>query len=258
MKKVRHVLIFLAFALLTTAPLFAQEAAPAEGAAPVAEETGVGFKQIVLEGGMVNTLIWGLIFLSSFAMIWFLVDGVMQTKRDKILPAHVVDGVRTSLDEGDLDGAIATCEQNPGPLSTILMAGFDNIEEGYEVVQESVGAATDLESEKLFQQINYLNLCGQIAPMLGLLGTVTGMVSAFAGLASASGAAKAAMLAQSISIALWTTVSGLLIAVPALLGYALCKNLATRLLLESQATVLDLIKILRSAAVEEEYEEEEE
>ena len=108
------------------------------------------------------------------------------------------------------------------------------------------------------KQINYLNLCGQIAPMLGLLGTVTGMVSAFAGLASASGAAKAAMLAQSISIALWTTVSGLLIAVPALLGYALCKNLATRLLLESQATVLDLIKILRSAAVEEEYEEEEE
>ncbi len=170
MKKVRHVLIFLAFALLTTAPLFAQEAAPAEGAAPVAEETGVGFKQIVLEGGMVNTLIWGLIFLSSFAMIWFLVDGVMQTKRDKILPAHVVDGVRTSLDEGDLDGAIATCEQNPGPLSTILMAGFDNIEEGYEVVQESVGAATDLESEKLFQQINYLNLCGQIAPMLGPVG----------------------------------------------------------------------------------------
>jgi biopolymer transport protein ExbB len=82
------------------------------------------------------------------------------------------------------------------------------------------------------------------------------MVKAFAGLASATGAAKATQLANAISIALWTTVTGLLIAVPALLGFALCKNMATRILLETQATVLDLIKILRGAEVEDHDEEE--
>ena len=52
------------------------------------------------------------------------------------------------------------------------MVGFANITEGYEVIQEAVASATEIENEKLMQRINYLNLCGQIAPMLGLLGTV--------------------------------------------------------------------------------------
>ena len=77
------------------------------------------------------------------------------------------------------------------------------------------------------------------------------MVKAFSTLSSATGAAKAALLAQSISTALWTTAIGLLIAVPALLAYTLVKNHATRILLEVEASVLDLIKVLRNAEVEE-------
>jgi biopolymer transport protein ExbB len=102
------------------------------------------------------------------------------------------------------------------------------------------------------QKVNRLNVCGQIAPMLGLMGTVTGMVSAFAGLATTTGAAKSKVLAQSISTALWTTCVGLLISVPALLFYTYFKNNATRLLLESEAKVLDLIKVLRNVEVESE------
>jgi len=163
----------------------------------------------------------------------------------------MIEGVRESLDQGDLNAALETCEANPGPLSTILMVGFSNITEGYEVIQEAVASSAEMENEKLMQRVNYLNLCGQIAPMLGLMGTVTGMVAAFAGLADAQGPAKAKVLAQSISTALWTTCVGLLIAVPALLGYTLVRNFATRLLLETEATVLDLIKVLRNAEVEE-------
>jgi biopolymer transport protein ExbB len=83
------------------------------------------------------------------------------------------------------------------------------------------------------------------------MGTVTGMVMAFAGLASATGATKAKVLAMSISTALWTTCVGLIIAVPALLFFTYHKNVATRLLLETEATTLDLIKVLRNAQVEE-------
>ena len=186
-------------------------------------------------------------------MIALVVDGILQTKRDKILPVHVVEGVRASLDEGDLGNAVAICEQNPGPLSNILMAGYSNITDGFDVVQDAVAAARDMESEKILQRINYLNLCGQIAPMLGLLGTVTGMVRAFGSLADA-GAMKDQLLALAISGALWTTVAGLLISVPALLCFTIFKNLATKVLLETEATVLDLIKILRNAEVEDEDE----
>ena len=100
--------------------------------------------------------------------------------------------------------------------------------------------------------MNYLNLCGQIAPMLGLMGTVTGMIRAFQSLGGAAGPAKAKLLAMSISTALLTTAAGLLIAVPALLAFTLIRNHATRLVLETEATVLDLIKVLRNAEVEEE------
>ena len=198
-----------------------------------------------------------MIFLTSFATLAFVVDGALNVQRGKMLPGHVVTGVRASLDGGDLGVSIAICEQNPGPLSNILMAGFTNISEGFEVVQEAVVKATDLESEKIMQRITYLNLRGQMAPMLGLLGTVTGMVSAFGSLATASGPTKDKLLAMAISTALWTTVAGLLVSVPALLAFTIYKNLATKVLLESEATVLDLIKILRNAEVEDEGEEEE-
>ena len=182
---------------------------------------------------------------------------MLQTRREKILPAHLVAGVRDSLDDGDLDSAMQICETNPCQLSNILMAGFSNITEGYEVVREAVSAATDIESEKIIQRIGYLNLCGQISPMLGLLGTVTGMVKAFSTLGVDTGPGKDRNLALAISTALWTTVSGLLVAVPALLAFTIYKNIATQRLLESEATVLDLIKTLRGAEVEGEEEDEE-
>ena len=168
------------------------------------------------------------------------------------MPNAVITGVQDALSQGDLDAAVNTCDANPSTLSSILRTAFNNIEDGYDVVQQAVSSATDLESEKLMQKVNRLNVCGQIAPMLGLMGTVTGMVSAFAGLATTTGAAKSKVLAQSISTALWTTCVGLLISVPALLFYTYFKNNATRLLLESEAKVLDLIKVLRNVEVESE------
>lgn len=235
--------------------VLAQEAAEkaTEKAGEAAAASGTpGFWDIVYGGSAVNLIVWLLIALTSFAALWVIIDAVISVKRDKLLPAHVIEGVRNALTQGDLGAALEACEANPSPISRILMAGFSNISEGYEVIQEAVASSADMETEKLMQRVNYLNVCGQIAPMLGLLGTVVGMVLAFGNLASATGAAKARLLAQNISTALWTTVVGLLISVPCLIAFTLIKNNATRLILESEATVLDLIKVLRNAEVEEE------
>ncbi len=232
----------------------AVEEAAGGGGGDGQETEGQGFIDIIYGGSPVNLLIWVLIFLTSAAVVAFIVDGLLTLQHDKLLPDDLIEGVRESLNEGDLDASMETCQENPGPLSTILMTGFSNIEEGYEVVQESVSSRAEIENERLMQRVSYLNLCGQISPMLGLLGTVLGMVRAFGGMAQASGAAKSQILAMSISTALWTTATGLLIAVPALVGYALLRNYARRLVMEMEATVLDLIKVLRNAEVEEEEE----
>ena len=224
-----------------------------EKAAPAAP----GFMKIVFGGGPVDIAIWMMLFAASAATLAFIIDAMISIKRDKLIPEDLVEGVRESLNEGDLNSAIAACEENPSPLSNILMVGFSNITEGFEVIQDSISAAAEYESEKLLQKVNYLNMLGQIAPMLGLLGTVTGMVSAFGGMGTATGSQKAAMLALAIAGALWTTCAGLLISVPALLSYTLTRNNAIRIILESESTVIDLIKTLRNAEVDEEEEEEE-
>lgn len=247
-KNNRGFLNVLCLGLLCGGMVLAQDAGvdvPTEAASG-----GTSLWDILYGGSVVNLLIWIGLFATSFVMVWLAIDGFLIVKKDKLIPPGVVTGVREALSQGDLGTAIATCDANPGALSNILRAAFDNINDGYEVVQQAVSSSTDLESEKLMQRVNYLNICGQIAPMLGLMGTVTGMVAAFAGLASATGAAKAKLLAQSISTALWTTCVGLIIAVPALLFFTYFKNLATRILLETEVTVLDLIKVLRNAEVE--------
>ena len=239
--------------LLSGSLLLAGEALEKAGSALAdASPASPGFWDIVYGGHPVNLLIWIMIALTSFATLWLAIDGLISIKREKLLPGHVVDGVREALTDGDLGAALETCEANPSPMSTILLAGFSNISEGYEVIQEAVATSAEMESEKLMQRVNYLNLCGQIAPMLGLMGTVVGMVFAFGTLATRTGAAKTQFLAQNISTALWTTCIGLIISVPALIAFTLIRNYATRLILESEATVLDLIKVLRNAEIEEE------
>jgi len=219
-----------------------------------------GFVEIVVGDSIfsVNFLIWLMIFATSFATLWFIIDAIITIKREKLLPEHVAEGVRNAMNEGDLEAAVEVCEANPSPLSRVLLSGFSNIEEDYEIIQESVIMSADLENEKLMQRVNYLNLCGQIAPMLGLLGTVTGMVGAFGALGGTSGAAQASLLAIKISTALWTTAIGLLVSVPAILAYTFIRDKATMLFMESESIVLDLIKVLRNTEIEEEEEEEEE
>ena len=71
-------------------------------------------------------------------------------------------------------------------MANILMAGFTNVEEGFDVIQDSINAQADLESEKLLQRVTYLSVVSNLAPMLGLMGTVQGMIYAFATLATQS------------------------------------------------------------------------
>ena len=111
--------------------------------------------------------------------------------------------------------------------------------------------AADLESEELMQRITYLSVVGNLSPMLGLLGTVQGMIAAFANLA-AMGAAVISVLANNISQALYTTAAGLAIAVPAVTFFYYFRNKANRIILRMEAITLELIKDLRNVEVIEE------
>jgi len=249
-----------------SAPLAnAQEDAPAEAAQEVApgmelrdgEEAvdvpGPGFLQIVTGAGVLGVLLWLTILAASVAGIALIVDSFITIRATKISPDTLVEEVRTAMEQGDVMKALKHCEDNPVPLSNILSAGFTNVEEGFEAIQDAVGVAADLEGEKLMQRVNYLNVVGNLAPMLGLLGTVQGMIFAFASLATAAeGAARQAALALNISQALFTTAAGLAVAVPAVAFFYFFRNKATKIILNMEGVTMDLIKVFRNVEVVDE------
>jgi biopolymer transport protein ExbB len=243
-------LLTLPAMVMAQAPEAAPAAVAGAGEAPAKMAHSL-FYEMVFGSGWLDTLAWFAMFGTSMVVVALIIDGIVSLKRVKLMPPDLIDGVRSALANGDLSAATQICEHNPSPLSRILLTGFSNIQEGYEVIQESVAKSAEYESEKMLQRVNYLNICGQLGPMEGLVGTVLGMIHAFSSLGGMQGAAKTTALAKAIGTAMHATVFGLLIAIPSLLAYVILKNYATRLILEMQHIVLDLIKVLRSAEVEE-------
>ena len=222
----------------------------AEGKKEGAKSGHHGLVEIIWRSGWFGVMIWVMLLLGLIGCVALVVDSYL-TVRDKVIaPITLVDNVRKAIDQGDLVKAMEHCEHSPGPLANILLAGFSNLEEGMEVVQDALGVAADIESEKLLSRVTYLSVISNTTPMLGLIGTVQGMIFAFATLGTTeAGAAQQAMLALNISHGLWATAVGLATAVPATIYFYFFKNKASKIILGMEALTLDVIKTLRKVEV---------
>jgi biopolymer transport protein ExbB len=217
---------------------------------PVTNKGSGGFGSVVFGSGIVGIILWFAIFSAAGAAIYFIVDCSITVRPKRVISSDLVTAVTISMQEGDVLAAIKNCENNPGALANVLGAGFTHVEEGFEIIQESVSTAAEFETEKLMQKITWLSVVGNIAPMLGLLGTVQGMIMAFANLGD--GAPDVGILANNISQALFTTAFGLMIAVPCVAFYYVFRNNANRLVLRMEALTMELIKDLRNVEVVDE------
>ena len=240
------------------APAAAPAAVAAPAAAPALESAGgeakqksskggTGFLAVVLGSGWLGVVLWAALFGCGAAAIYFIVDCSVLIRPQKIMPQALIDKVKGAMAEGDVMKALHACETEPGPMANILSAGFSHVEEGFEVIQESIGAAADLETERIMQRLTWISVCSNLSPMLGLLGTVQGMIMCFGTLAT--GAPDVAALALAIAQALWTTAGGLTVAIPAITCYYSIRNNANRLILRMQAMTMELIKDLRNVEV---------
>lgn len=211
------------FALLTlclcAGSLNAQEAT----AADVAEVKETTLWDRFEQGGWA---MWPLLGLSVGAIGLIMYNGMMI--RPKVLaPEESIQQLKELAAALDIEGLNAYCEANINPITNIFAAGMERITPD-EFDPESVGRAVeDATAEELagpFSMINFLNVIANIAPMVGMLGTVSGMVKAFGNIASSGGMADPVTMANNISEALITTMSGLTVAIPAMFAYFLIKN----------------------------------
>jgi biopolymer transport protein ExbB len=212
----------------------------ADAAAGEAKESGG--EQITLwaqiyEGGWVMIPIG----LCSVLTVFLSGDGWMRTSRKRMAPAAYEKDVKRLFRHGDYVGAYNFCKSHPSPLTNVLKAGIGMLGDGKAVVEESMVAAMHQESSSLNTYTSYLSVIGVCTPMIGLLGTVTGMIKAFQKL-GAAGIGDPSGLSAAIGEVLVATASGLFIAIPAFGMFYLLRSRSTRAMHHIQNLVTEMFR----------------
>lgn len=173
------------------------------------------------------------VFLAiSFSFVAFLVMNILSARRDAIAPKHLAEAFEAHLNEKKFQEAYDLAKNDESMLGQVLAAGMQNLQQGYDKSVEAMSQAGEEENLRLEQRLSYISLIGAISPMVGLLGTVYGMVLSFVKIANSDVTPKPRELAEGISTALVTTLIGLALAIPAIIAFNLLKNRITRLTLE--------------------------
>ncbi len=178
--------------------------------------------QVILKGGPFMFPLAGL----SMAAVGLIVNNFLLLQKKKLTRDELLPGLLDQLARRDIDGASATCKANPCLFTDILEGGLERIttdEIHIESIREGIDLTATARMSNLIKPINYLSNVGSVAPLVGLLGTVSGMIKAFQSL-SMGASANAEQMANNISEALVTTATGLIIAIPAMLFYFWFKN----------------------------------
>ena len=168
----------------------------------------------------------------SFTFVALLVMNLLAARRQNVCPTHLVEGFEAHLNEKQYQEAYDMAKADESFLGHVLSSGLAKLSAGYQHAIESMQEVGEEENMKLQQRLSYLALIGTISPMVGLFGTVDGMIRAFYEIAVSGSTPEPAKLADGISKALLTTLLGLAIAIPAIAAFNIMRNWVDRLVLE--------------------------
>lgn len=231
-------------------PSVAQVDEAPESAEAVAEtETANGqmkWQEIVRSGGWPMYVLAAMSILTVAFVIYFFVV----LRGNQIAPRALHRDLVEKIKAGNLDDARRACEYRPCPLAAVAITALDyvrNIPEGDAVLlKDVVEGEGQRQAESLQGQAQYLLDIAVVAPMVGLLGTVLGMLKAFSSIALEIASAKPVVLAAGVSQALITTAFGLMIGIPAMAFYAFFRRRAASMLSQLESAATDVLAALLS------------
>lgn len=195
--------------------------------------------ELVKSGGWV---MWPLILCSILAVA-IIGERLWSLQRRYVLPPGTLQAVQLWLDRGELDAVKVSALRKGSPLGAVLAAGLLNRHRDRATVKDAIEDAGRHSTRELDRYLNTLGTIAAIAPFLGLLGTVLGMIEMFAGLGAHG--ADPSLLAHGISQALTTTASGLAVAIPSLIFYRYFRGRVGDLLLDMEQQALRLVDVLQ-------------
>lgn len=214
--------------LLLSSGAFAQEAA-GESAAPAESHT---ILETIAGGGPLIILIWVAILATSVVMVMFIIQLFLTLRDEQLAPKALLDSLQATIRAGNYQEAWEICHANKAYVARVLKGALERIGRGKDAVENALIEHGLREAQVLRTKNSYLSVVGVVAPMIGLLGTVIGMMGAFAVLGS-SGVSDPRALALRIGEVLMATASGLFIAIPAFIFYYYFRNRSTIVLVNA-------------------------
>ncbi len=187
----------------------------------------MNFTELLVSGGPVLVAI---ILISVFAVYVFF-ERYLKLRREKVDSSALMARVNAAVRERDLETALEAAERQGGPVARVLRAALERLPYGRQAVEAAFEEATLVEEQNLTRGLRPLAIIAQIAPMLGLLGTVTGMIISFSEIAR-FGSGDPSLLATGIGQALVTTAAGLIVAIPVLVAHGYLASQVERILSE--------------------------
>lgn len=201
------------------------------------------------------TIIWRGIELPSYLIVAgslvtfsLIVEHFLTVRRPTIAPVEQVRRAREMIEQRAFRECLEGLKSSQTFFARIMTAALQHARHGFDAMHEAALEKSGELSGRMFRKAEYLNILGNLGPLLGLLGTVWGMIVAFGGLGAGGGAADAGKLADGISQALVNTLLGLGLAILGLGFYGLCRNRIEALTVSATVDTLDLLEYFRPAA----------
>jgi biopolymer transport protein ExbB len=195
-------------------------------------------------GFLDHAVIWSCSMLS----IGLIIEHSLTIRKTSLIPELSVAQVQTMFEERRFREALEFCQNDPSFVTGVVHAGLIEAGNGYQAMEQAMEDATNERTSRLYRKIEWLNMIGNVTPMCGLTGTVWGMMTAFSEIEAKGGKANPSDLAGGILIALVSTFSGLLTAVPALVAYGIFRGKIEQLSMEAALVAEELLANFKPSA----------
>lgn len=196
--------------------------------------------EFIWQGGI---LMWPIMACSVVALA-IAIERFITLRRARIDTREFMDTMRQVVRQNRIAEAVEICDETDAPVARIMRAGLLKHNRSKEEIREAIEDAGHLEVPRLERYLSGLATCANIAPLLGLLGTVSGMIKAFAQIQYKQGQVNPSDLAEGIGNALVTTAAGLTVAIPALVIYNYLVGRVESMVLEMEVSSTELLDLL--------------
>ena len=197
--------------------------------------------ELLQKGGV----IMGIILLLSLIGSVIIIERLIFFRKIRVDEEKMINRLKSALEKGHFDEAASICENNPSPITNLMKVGIDHRHYTEAEIKEAIISAANLEIPRMERYLPALGTVAHIAPLLGLLGTVTGNIEAFGVLGEFAAGGDPRALANGIAEALLTTAAGIIVSIPAIIFYNHLVSKVNHIILRLENRVSDLVLLLK-------------